>query len=269
VRLILLLPIGAGFVNAQEGDEAWRDLLTRGQRAVSANQPAEAEQLFLKALHEAERFGSEDRRVGSTLQALGETYRTEKKLSDALPVLQRALDVVGKNHDDDSVEVADARFALGEVLLDSGRASDAVINARRALMSYQSAIGGRTPQSANAYCLIGDSLRIMRNFIDAEEPLRQCADIREQLGGIDSLGMADASYSLALAYVGEKKYQEADPRFSLAEKIREHKLGITSSLLAQTLEDHAAALKMLGNATEAEKLLRFAQAIRRSEKKKP
>jgi hypothetical protein len=109
----------------------------------------------------------------------------------------------------------------------------------------------------------------MRNFIDAEEPLHQCADIREQTGGIDSIGLADALYSLALTYVGEKKYQEADPRFTMAEKIREHKLGITSPLLAQTLEDHAAALKILGRATDAEKLLRFAQAIRRSEQKKP
>ena len=252
---------------AQEEDQ-WRDRLTQAQRAAGSSQPAEAEQAYMKALHEAERFGPEDWRVGTTLQGLGEVYRTEKKLSEAVSTLQRALTVAGKNNDDDTAEVAGVRYDLGGALLDAGRPADAVIQARRALNSYQSVYGGTSAETAGAFCLLGDSLRLMRNFIDAENPLRRCADIREEKGGIDNLELADALYSLALACVGEKKYREAEPRFTMAEKIREKKLGITSPLLAQTMEDHAALLRVLGRDKEAERLEKISQAIRHSEKKK-
>lgn len=254
-------------VTAQEEDQ-WRDLLTVAQRAAANHQPAEAEQAYMKALHEAGRFGPEDWRVGTTLQGLGEVYRTEKKLPEAVSTLQRALTIAGKNNEDDTAEVAGVRYDLGGALLEAGRPADAVIQARRALSSYQTLYGGSSADTAGALCLLGDSLRLMRNFMDAEDPLRRCADIREEKGGIDSLELADALHSLALACVGDRKYHEAEPRFSLAEKIREKKLGITSPLLAQTMEDHAALLRTLGRDKEAVRLEKISQAIRHSEKKK-
>lgn len=268
MRVILILFTLAFSVTAQEEEGQWRDLLTEAQRAAGSKQPAQAEQAYARALREAERFGLDDWRVSTTLQGLGELYRTEKKPSDAVPALQRALTIAGKNNDDDTEQVASVRYDLGGALLDAGRPADAVIQARRALATYQSIYGGTSAEAARASCLLGDSLRVMRNFIDAEEPLRRCADIREQGGGIDSVDLADALYSLALTYVGEKKYGEAEPRFSMAETIREKKLGITSPLLAQTMEDHAALLRRLGRDKEAEKLEKFAQAILHSEKKK-
>ena len=255
-------------VTAQKDADQWSYLLTQAQRAASNHQPAEAEQDYAKALHEAERFGLDDWRVGTTLQGLGELYKSEKKFPDAITTLQRALDIAGKNNEDDSQEVAGVRYDLGSVLLDAGRPVDAIIQARRALSSFEALYGGTSAEAARASCLLGDSLRSMRNFIDAEAPLRRCADIREQKGGVDSLELAAALYSLALNYVGEKKYLDADSRFGMAEKIREKKLGITSTLLAQTMEDHAALLRTLGRDKEAERLEKFSQAIRRSEKKK-
>ncbi len=265
--MILTLFAGAVCANAQE-EGPWRELLTEAQRAAGSHQLAEAEQAYMKALHEAERFGPEDWRVGTTLQGLGDVYRTEKKFSEAVSTLQRALTIAGKNNEDDTAEVAGVRYDLGGALLDAGRPADAVMQARRALNSYQSVYGGTSAETAGAFCLLGDSLRLMRNFIDAEDPLRRCADIREQTGGIDSLELADALYSLAQVCVGEKKYRDAAPRFTMAEKIREKKLGITSPLLAQTMEDHAALLRILGRDKEAERLEKISQAIRHGEKKK-
>jgi tetratricopeptide (TPR) repeat protein len=255
-------------VAAQEGEDVWRDLLMQAQRAAAASQPAQAEQAYTKALHEAERFGPEDWRVGTTLQGLGELYITQKKLPDAVSALQRAVAITGKNNEDDTAQVATVRYDLGSALLDAGRPADAVIQARRALSSYEGVYGGASAEAAGALCLLGDSLRLMRNFIDAEGPLHRCADIREQTGGIDSVALADALYSLALTYIGEKKYRAAEPRFSMAEKIREKKLGITSPLLAQTMEDHAALLRTLGRDKEADRLEKFSQAIRHGDRGK-
>jgi tetratricopeptide (TPR) repeat protein len=268
VRVILTLFTLAVSISAQEEGDQWRDLLTEAQRAAGNNQPAQAEESYTKALHEAERFGADDWRVGTTLQELGELYRSEKKSSDAVSALQRALAIAGKNNDDGTEAVASVRYDLGGALLDAGRPVDALSQARRALATYQSIYGGTSAEAADASCLLGDSLRVMRLFTDAEEPLRRCADVREQKGGIDSVELADALYSLALTYAGEKKYREAEPRFSMAEKIRENKLGITSPLLAQTMEDHAALLRTLGRDKEADRLEKFAQAILHTEKKK-
>jgi hypothetical protein len=79
--------------------------------------------------------------------------------------------------------------------------------------------------------------------------------------------LGDALYSLAMVYVGQGKYGLAEPRFKLAEKIRENTLGLTSPLLAQTMEDHAALLKSMGRNKEADRLIVLASAIRRSQKK--
>lgn len=257
----------AAVSDAQEEVAQWKDLLTQAQRLAGNNQPVQAEQIYAQALREAERFGADDWRVGTTLQELGELYVTEKKSSDAVTVLQRALTITANNNDDASEAVGNVRYDLGSALNYAGRPADAVIQARRALATYQGIFGGTSAEAARASCLLGDSLRLMRNFIDAEEPLHRCADIREQTGGIDSIELADALHSLALTYEGEKKYREADQRFTMAEKIREKKLGITSPLLAQTMEDHAALLRTLGRDKEAEKLDRFAQAILHREKK--
>ena len=253
---------------AQDADDSWRALLMQGQLALGNNRLADAEQAYLKALHEAEHFGSDDWRVGVTLDGLGQTYTGEKKYSDAETALRRSLEITGKTNGDDSVEVANVNFDLGSSLLASGRPVQAMPYARKALSSYVAKLGGTSMEAAGVYCLEGDSLRAMRNYIDAESPLRQCADIRESNGGIDSPEFADALYSLALTYAGEKKYTLAEPRFQLAEKIRENRLGLTSPILAQTLEEHAAMLKTMGRDKEAERLLVLSSAIRRTEQKK-
>ncbi len=266
VCITLLLPVFTPMATAQDGDDVWRDLMMQAQLAAGSGHFAEAEQAYLKAAHEAERFGADDWRVGVTLEGLGQTYGNEKKYADAENALRRSLEITAKTNGDDSVDAANVNFDIGNVFLASSRPVQAVLYARKALSSWVAKLGGTSMEAANGYCLVGDALRAMRNFIDAEEPLRQCADIRESSDGIDSVDLAKALHSLALTYEGEKKYALADTRFDLAEKIRESKLGLTSPLLAETLEDHAALLKAMGRNKDAERLLALAGAIRHTEK---
>lgn len=252
----------ASAANAQEAN-LWNDLVTQGQRAMTAKDYAHAEQLLLKALHEAERFAADDWRVGVTEESLGQVYIAEKKFGEADSALTRALSIVGGG--DDPVQVASVNFDIAKLQFEEGRPADAVSFARKALSTYETALGGSNEQTAAALCLLGDSLRAGKNFSEAEAPLRRCADIRQDDGGIDTTDFADALHSLALTYVGEGKYALAEPRFTLAEKIRESKLGLTSPLLAQTMQDHAALLKVMGREKDAERLMVLVSAIRRNE----
>jgi tetratricopeptide (TPR) repeat protein len=254
------------YAAAQDAEDTWKDLVTQGQHAAANKEYATAEPIFLKAVHEAERFGTDDWRVGVTLESLGQVYTAEKKFGEAESAYRRALGIVGKA-DSDSQEAANVNFDMASLMFAASRLSEALIFARRALTSYETALGGASVKTAAALCLVGDSLRTMKNFIDAEAPLKRCADIREADGGIDDAELAGALHSLALTYAGEGKYALAEPRFKLAERIRESKLGLTSPLLAQTMEDHAAMLRTLGRTKEAERLMLLSAAIRRNEKK--
>ncbi len=251
---------------AQEAEDAWKDLVTQGQHAAANKEYATAEPIFVKAVHEAERFGSDDWRVGATLESLGQVYVAEKKFGEAESAFNRALGIVGKGDGSDE-KAANVNFDIANLMFAAGRLSEALIYGRKALTSYETSLGGTSVQTAAVLCLIGNSLRTMKNFIDAEAPLKRCADIREADGGIDNAELAEALHSLALTYAGDGKYALAEPSFKLAEKIRESKLGLTSPLLAQTMEDHAALLRKLGRTNEAERLSLLSAAIRRSEKK--
>lgn len=252
---------------AQTGDDSWKNLVADGQHASGDHDYAKAEQIFLKALHEAERFAGDDWRVGVTLESLGQVYRAGKKFSDAEKALRRSRDIMAKANGDNSLEVANVNFDLAGLLLDSGRPADAAATARRALSAYESLLGGADTQTGDALCVLGDSLRATKNLPEAETVLKRCLDIRQGDGGLETPRFADALYSLALTYAGEAKYGLAEPRFTLAEKIREKMLGLTSPLLAQTFEDHASVLKSMGREKDASRLLLLSAAIRRNQKK--
>jgi tetratricopeptide (TPR) repeat protein len=205
--------------------------------------------------------------VGTTLNGIGLVYRAEKRFAEAESAYRRALAVLEKTYDVDTIDIANVNFNIASVMFDQGHQTEALPFARVTLGTYEKLLGDTSVKTAALLCMIGDSLRLTRNFSQAEGPLRRCADIRETSGGMRNTDLADAVHSLALTYVGEGKYVLAEPRFKLAEKIRESMLGITSPLLAQTMEDHAALLKSMGREQQANKLLVIAEAIRRNQKK--
>jgi tetratricopeptide (TPR) repeat protein len=260
--LILAVP-----ARAQDSEEAWKNLFMQGLYAAGAKDYPKAEQTFQKALQEAERFGAQDPRVGTTLNSMGLVYRAEKKFTESDSSYRHALAILEKSYPAESIDIANVNFNIASVMFDQGHQTEAGPYIRRTLPAYEKLLGSTSVKTGAALCMLGDSLRLSRNFREAEAPLHRCADIRETNGGIRNAEFADALHSLALNYVGEGKYILAEPRFRLAEKIRESLLGITSPLLAQTMEDHAALLKSLGREQEAGKLLAIASAIRRNQKK--
>jgi Tfp pilus assembly protein PilF len=254
-------------VCGQEAEEAWKGLLTRALNEDNSHEYTRAEQTFLQALHEAERFGSDDSRVATTQTSLGLNYRHQKKFAEAENAFRKALAIVEMQSEAESPEVADAEVNVATAMVEQGHQAAAMSLILKSIGIYESALGGFHQKTAGALCLQGDAFRQSKNYADAERPLRRCADIRESNGGMQDSEFADALHSLALVYMGEGKLALAEPRFTLAEKIREKNLGITSPLLAQTMEDHAILLKKLGRDQEAARLNKMAAAILRRGKK--
>ena len=237
-------------------------LCTAGQK-----DPTKAEQIFLRALHEASRFGANDVRVAATLNKLGLLYQqgknwpTPKRLSAAACPFFNLCTAI-------TVSTLPMSISTSAVFLnDMGKPSAALPFLQKARYGYEKVSGANSVLAASALCLIGDSQRELKAWVDAESSLKQCARIREANSGILNAEVGDAVNSLANLYRQEGKYSLADPEFRLAEKIRERTLGITSPAFADTLEAHASLLKELGRYPEAEKDAVMAAAIRRNQKK--
>src|SRR6266849_5174215 len=62
---------------AQSADSAWQTYLMQALYAAGARDYPKSEGLFKEALHEAERFGPDDARIGTTLNSFGLVYRAE------------------------------------------------------------------------------------------------------------------------------------------------------------------------------------------------
>jgi tetratricopeptide (TPR) repeat protein len=265
---VLALLVSAAAGHAQPAEQAWKTLFMKGVYFAGAKDYAKAEESLLQALHEAEHFGPEDARVGSTLNTLGLVYMAENKFKEADSAYHRALIILEKDYGDSSIDVANVNYNIARTMFEQGHQAEAMPYILKARNIYEKLLGGASLKTASVLCMEGDAWRAAKNFSAAEGPLRRCADIREADGGVENAQLADALHSLALTYAEEGKYSLAEPRFKLAEKIRENTLGLTSPLLAQTLEDHAALLKSMGRNEEADKLTTLAGAIRRSQKRK-
>ncbi len=214
-------------------------------------------------MHEAQRFGPTDVRVGATSNRLGMVYRDEKKYSDAESAFRKALPIFEDVYGSDSIDVANINYNLGSLLMDQGKAPAAMVFLEKSLLVYQRQFGQKGLKTGDTLCLIGDSFRLQRAWQEAESPLKQCAGIREENGGVLSSEFGEAENSLALVYEKEGKYALADGAFKMAEKIRERTLGITSVRFAETLEAHAAMLRTMGRDLEAAKDEKIAGAIRK------
>lgn len=258
---IVLTPAASG-----QDARAWAGHMMDAAKALDTNNYAAAEQGYLKALHETDTFPPNDARRGSTLNALGLVYRAEKKYSEAEAAFRRTLPIMQAAYGD-SLDTANVNLNMANVLSDAGRLPDALPNLQAALATYERLLGPTSLKTATVLCLEGDAQRILQHYSEAEALLRRCSDIREADSGVDSNDLADAQYSLALAFMAEGRYSAAEPRLQLAEKIREKKLGITSPVLAQTMENHALVLKQLGRDKEAARLTAIASAIRHTQAK--
>jgi tetratricopeptide (TPR) repeat protein len=263
---VCLVLAQAFFASAESSDQTWKDLVVKGTYAKDANDLAKAESIFLQALHEAEHFGADDARVATTLNDLGEVYRQEKKFTDAEGAYKRAYTIVTLISGEDSTDAAEVDFNIAGLMFEEEHPSTAIPYLRKALATYQSSTVVQNTTIARVLCMLGDAYRLEKDFRAAEEPLHQCADIREREGGMQNAELAEALHSLALTYEGEGKLTLAEPRFTLAEKICESTLGITSPVLAQTMEDHAILLRQMNRAKEAARLDLLVAAIRRNRK---
>lgn len=136
---ILSVTFFAELVSAQSSP--WDDLIDAGIKYYQQGHFPEAEKLYLKALKKAEQFGSEDRRVATTLNNLSGVYRAQGKYAQAEGILIRALDIDRKTLQPINPNVAIDLNNLAVLYRSQGKYALAEPLQQQALAIHQKALG--------------------------------------------------------------------------------------------------------------------------------
>ncbi len=253
-----------GFVWAAGSDDVWRGLITEAVRAGMSHNLPKAEQLFLQAVREADRFPAGDPRSGTTWNSLGLIYREEKKYADAEKAFEKALTILEKAYGAASLDAGNVGFNIATTMMSGGHYEASLPYITRARSIYEKLLGNSSLKTASTWCMEGDVDVALQRYGVAEVPLKRCADMREDASGLESAELADALQSLAKVYEAQGKLNVAEPRLKMAEKIRELTNGVMSPEFAGALEAHGAMLRKMGREKEAAKDEAMAAAIRRT-----
>src|SRR5438876_12233596 len=88
----------------REEEARWQEQMAAGRRAFQQKRYAEAEQFFQASIREAERFGLQDARLGTSLNSLAILYFAQTNNAAAEPLYKRALSIreraLGPEHPD-------------------------------------------------------------------------------------------------------------------------------------------------------------------------
>ena len=101
----------------------WQRELDEATAAAAAKNSAKAEELFKVALPTAEKLGTDDPRLATTLSRLAGLYRDEKRYADAEPLYTRALAIRDKALLPTSAmeqRAADIRTAIAKIDVEDG-----------------------------------------------------------------------------------------------------------------------------------------------------
>ena len=108
-RMIIAL-VALSLLTACTQDLSWEEYTEAGLEAYEQARYDEAEESYLAALEEAEKFGDQDSRLATVLNNLALLYQDQGKYAEAEPLYQRALPIrekaLGPEHPDIATNLA-------------------------------------------------------------------------------------------------------------------------------------------------------------------
>ena len=149
-RMILAMLVALSALTACAQDP-WEEYIEAGTEAQKQARYAEAEDLFLEALKEAEKFGDpQDPRLATSLNNLASLYREQGKFPEAEPLHQRALAIREKALGPEHPDVGQSLNNLALLYHNQGKYAEAEPLYQRALAIWEKALGPRPRPSSSA-----------------------------------------------------------------------------------------------------------------------
>ncbi len=246
LQAALLAAAGAQFL---EPDNNWRQLLREG-RALSEQQKfLEAEDTLVKALKEAERFGTDDPRVAACLNALALLYQLQGNGEAAEPLFKKALGILQERLGPTAPAIGKGYFNLGEFYRTEGRIEEAEAAFDQLVMIVEANEGTEMIPAISHLAL---AYFIDGHYEQARKLLRKSAELSEKRFGPEDARTARVWSDLGVVHLAAGKAGRAEAPLRRALEIREKIEGAEA--------DRAVTLGHLAKAYSAR--LHYAEAER-------
>src|SRR3972149_3542787 len=195
---LLLLILQPGSAAAQQN--AWEKATAEGQKALSQGNFSRAEQQFVRAVQEAEKFGPHDLRLADTLGVLADLYRAQAKYDQAEPLYQRRIAILESALGPDRVILASALSTLAGLYQDLKQPEQAESLLQRSLALWEKAWGRENPTVAQTQITLAEVYRVRAKYAEAEELYRQSLATLEKILGEEHPQIAAVLSNMAGLY---------------------------------------------------------------------
>lgn len=168
-----------------------------------------AERYYKQAL-DILRADGDSFRLALTLGGLGEVYRAEHRLDDALTAERHALGILQRLGMGEAQQAAAILTITGGILHDQHRSNAAQQDLREALSILDKTVGPHHPDFALTLHNLGAVEASRKNYGEAEGLFTRALRIREERFGPAHPLIAGTLLSLSTVYLQQKRYAEAD-----------------------------------------------------------
>lgn len=170
---------------ARGQDAAWEGFIKAGRDALQQENYAEAEGHFEDALEAAERFPSNDPRLGKSYNNLAAVYYAQEDYARAEPLMRRALTQLQEALGQDNTEVAQTMKNLAALYYLQGDRQEAESLLKQSLATMETVHGPNHAYVATVLSNLAGLYQAENRYEDAEPLLIRSLGIWESLLGAD------------------------------------------------------------------------------------
>jgi tetratricopeptide (TPR) repeat protein len=230
-----------------------------GLLRLNCGDASKAEKAFKQSLSlRVKKFGLDDLRVSSTLNALGGLYYQTKRYDDAFRSYKESLRIWKLNGGKSDLQTAEHYYNIGLVFYAKGPYSKARVSVAECAKIRRIVCGNISLAVAEALYLLGKISLSSGNYEDAFDKFQEALAIRQKLLGKDHLLVSNVHLPMGKVHLEMEVYDKAMCSFSVALAIRSERLGKHHVSVAEVLhaigsmyiavEDYSKALETLQEA---------------------
>lgn len=235
-------------------DILWESYIEAGKKSFQESNYAEAEELFLAALQEAENSGPNAPCLPASLHSLAIVYQYEGKYNRALNHYKRALEIYERTLGKEHPKVAGILNDLAMLYLSQGKYAKAESLFKRAITINEIASGKENRELACNLNNLGLVYRAMGKNALAETLFQRALTIREKAPESEHQDVAQSLYNLAELYLSQGDSPKAEPLFQKAFAIWNKTLGSQHPMVAECLKNYHELLRQTRRGGEAAKI---------------
>jgi tetratricopeptide (TPR) repeat protein len=230
-----------------------------GLLRLNCDEPVKAEKAFKQSLSlRVKKFGLDDLRVSSTLNALGGLYYQTKRYDDAFRSYKESLRIWKLNGGKSDLTTAEHYYNIGLVFYAKGPYSKAKVSVAECAKIRRQMCGNVSLPVAESLYLFGKISLSSGHYEEAFDKFQEALAIRQKLLGKDHLLVSNVHLPMGKVYHDMEEFDKAMSSFSIALAIRSDRLGKYNVSVAEvlhaigsvyiTLEEYSKALETLQEA---------------------